>query len=42
MSAIVKDQLQQKLPYLDKDIADLVCNATPLYDVFLVIREELN
>ena len=42
MSAIVKDQLQLNLPYLEKDIVDLVCNATPLYDVFSVIREELS
>lgn len=30
------------LPYLEKDIADLVCNARPLLDIFLSIREELN
>lgn len=42
MSATVKDQLQLMLPHLEKDIADLVCNATPLYDMFLVIREELS
>ena len=42
MSAAVKDQLQLMLPHLEKDIADLVCNATPLYDIFLAIREELS
>ena len=30
------------LPYLEKDIADLVCNAKPLQDIFLDIKEELN
>ena len=30
------------LPYLEKDIADLVCDAKPLQDIFLAIREELN
>lgn len=30
------------LPHLEKDIADLVCNAKPLQDIFLAIKGELN
>lgn len=30
------------LPHLEKDIADLLYNAKPLYDIFLAIREELS
>lgn len=30
------------LPHLEKDIADLVCNAKLLHDIFLAIREELS
>jgi hypothetical protein len=30
------------LPYLERDIADLVYNARPLLDIFLTIKGELN
>jgi hypothetical protein len=30
------------LPHLERDIADLVCNAKPLLDIFLTARGELN
>ena len=30
------------LPYLKRDIADLVCNSRPLLDIFLAIIGELN
>ena len=30
------------LPYLERDIVDLVCNARPLLDMFLTVRGELN
>jgi hypothetical protein len=30
------------LPYLEKDIADLICNAKPLQDIFLAIKGELS
>ena len=42
MSAAIRDRLQLLLPYLEKDIANLVCNARPLHDIFLAIRGELN
>jgi hypothetical protein len=30
------------LPYLERDITDLVCSARPLLDIFLTVRGELN
>ena len=42
LSAKIRDRLQLMLPHLEKDIADLACNAKPLYDIFLAIREELS
>jgi hypothetical protein len=42
LSATTRDRLQLMLPYLERDIADLVCNARPLLDIFLAIKGELN
>jgi hypothetical protein len=42
LSAATRDQLQLMLPYLERDIADLVCNARPLLDIFQAIKGELN
>ena len=42
LSAATREQLQLMLPHLEKDIADLVCNAKPLQDIFLAIKGELN
>ena len=38
----VKDRLQEILPYLEQDIADLVQNAEPIRNAFLAIKGELN
>ena len=38
LSATTKDRLQLMLPNLERDIADLVCNARPLMDIFLAIK----
>jgi hypothetical protein len=42
LSAETRDQLQLMLPYLERDIADLVYDARPLLDIFVTIRGELN
>jgi len=42
LSAVIKDRLQLMLPYLERDIADLVSNARPLLDIFLAIKGELS
>ena len=42
LSAATRDRLQSMLPYLKRDIADLVCNSRPLLDIFLAIIGELN
>jgi len=38
----VKDRLQEILPYVEQDIADLVQNAEPIRNAFLAIKGELN
>jgi hypothetical protein len=42
LSVATRDRLQLMLPYLEKDIVDLVRNAKPLLDIFLAINGELN
>lgn len=42
LSASTRDQLKSMLPHLEKDIANLVCNAKPLQDIFSAIKEELS
>ena len=42
LSAATKDRLQLMPPYLERYIADLVCNARPLLDIFLAIKGELS
>ena len=42
LSSVTRDRLQLMLPHLEKGIANLACNAKPLYDIFLAIREELS
>lgn len=38
----VKDWLQEMLPYLEQNIADLVQNAEPIWRAFLAIKNELD
>lgn len=40
--AVVRGQLELMLPHLEKDIADLACNAKQLHDIFLAIKGELS
>ena len=42
LSNEVKDRLSHMLPHLQKDVANLLQNATPLYDLFLAVRGELS
>lgn len=39
LSTETRDRLRQMLPFLEKDIADLVCNAGPLLDLFCLLQE---
>lgn len=41
LSASTKDQLQELATYLNADIADLVCDAGPIRDIFNSIKQGL-